>query len=349
MLRFSFLLFVFSLSLLLGGCASQKVSGVPLNSDLSHISEVCVVQGEKKFSDVLSSYLADRRIPHRVVPAAGTSKENCEFRLESSYKSGWDIVEYVAAYRLQAIEDKEVVAEAVVTQPDNADFQKYSSDDLVVKAAEAIGLGMTKIGSIDIEVYNIDMTRVTTKTLQDANSCTTGGSHKVIIEGVIGPDSSFAIERVLERLEPCRRSDGQVLAPVTVSLQSNGGRLNDGYAMGEIFRIMGVTTVIEAGHTCASSCAVAFLGGVKRIVEDKGSILFHAPYYTGLNEYGKRDIDCDIPEPELQKLNDYYVEMAGREAGDRLYERTIWYCSAEDGWVVSGGSAAELFDIATEK
>ena len=27
----------------------------------------------------------------------------------------------------------------------------------------------------------------------------------------------------------------------------------------------------------------------------------------------------------------------------------MWYCSAEDGWVVQGGSAAELFGIATEK
>jgi hypothetical protein len=27
----------------------------------------------------------------------------------------------------------------------------------------------------------------------------------------------------------------------------------------------------------------------------------------------------------------------------------MWYCSAEDGWVVTGGGAAELYGIATER
>ena len=43
------------------------------------------------------------------------------------------------------------------------------------------------------------------------------------------------------------------------------------------------------------------------------------------------------------------LEMMSDEVGDRLFERTMWYCSAEDGWVVKGDSAAELFGIATEK
>ena len=43
------------------------------------------------------------------------------------------------------------------------------------------------------------------------------------------------------------------------------------------------------------------------------------------------------------------LEMMSDEVGDRLFERTMWYCSAEDGWVVKGGSAAELSGIATEK
>jgi hypothetical protein len=137
--------------------------------------------------------------------------------------------------------------------------------------------------------------------------------------------------------------------PVTVSLQSGGGLLNDGYAMGETFRDYGVTTAIENGEVCASSCAVAFLGGGKRVVEDKGVIMYHAPYFNGRNEYGKRDIDCEVGEDALAELNSYYREMTDKETGDRIYERTMWYCSAEDGWVVTGGSAAELYGIATEK
>ena len=40
--------------------------------------------------------------------------------------------------------------------------------------------------------------------------------------------------------------------------------------------------------------------------------------------------------------------MLGDEAGKRIFDRTMWYCSAEDGWIVTGGNAAKLFEIATE-
>ena len=41
--------------------------------------------------------------------------------------------------------------------------------------------------------------------------------------------------------------------------------------------------------------------------------------------------------------------MTSDGAGDRLFERTMWNFSAEDRWVVNGGSATALFGIATEK
>lgn len=62
---------------------------------------------------------------------------------------------------------------------------------------------------------------------------------------------------------------------------------------------------------------------------------------------GKERINCVLPKEELQALNDYYNSMASVEVGDRLYERTMWYCSAENGWTIKGGAAAELYGIAT--
>ena len=137
--------------------------------------------------------------------------------------------------------------------------------------------------------------------------------------------------------------------PVTVSLKSGGGILNDGYLLGDTFRRHNVTTAIEATQHCASSCAVAFLGGKKRIIEDGGSILFHAPYFSGKNEYGKRDINCAVGQESLDELKGYYQQITDPETGERLFERTMWYCSANDGWVVTGGAAAELYGIATER
>ena len=206
----------------------------------------------------------------------------------------------------------------------------------------------TYLSKVDVEVYNIDTLRVTTEKLR-TDVCSSGGIHKILLEGTISPDSSFAMEKLLKRSPHCRDKRGHVIVATTVQLESGGGYLVDGYKLGRSLRKAGATTVIENKQGCASSCAVAFLGGKKRVVEDTGGIMFHAPYFSGKNAYGEKVIDCDIPKPDLQKLNDYYVEMVGREAGDRLYERTMWYCSSEDGWVVSGGSAAELFDIATEK
>jgi len=63
----------------------------------------------------------------------------------------------------------------------------------------------------------------------------------------------------------------------------------------------------------------------------------------------ERDISCDVGREALAELNAYYRKMTDAETGDRLFERTMWYCSADDGWVVKGASAAELYGIATEK
>ena len=201
----------------------------------------------------------------------------------------------------------------------------------------------------EIEEFNIDLLRVTVLTQENAGSCHFGGVSKLILEGQISPDSSFAMSRLLDRLKPCADRNGKILTPVSVSLRSGGGFLNDGYLMGQTFRERGVTTLIDDPEVCASSCAVAFLGGKNRVVEDGGQIMFHAPYFSGKNEYGKRAIDCNVGEESLNELKDYYVSMTDKETGERLFERTMWYCSAEDGWVVTGGAAAELYGIATER
>ena len=157
--------------------------------------------------------------------------------------------------------------------------------------------------------------------------------------------SHLRFQRPFKRLDIC----GELTIPVTVSLKSAGGLLNDGYSLGRLFRDEKVTTVVENGEACASSCAVAFLGGTRRIVQEEGLIMYHAPYFTGENVHGKRDINCEVGEEALANLNAYYRKMTDTETGDRLFERTMWYCSANDGWVVKGASAAELYGIATEK
>ena len=47
---------------------------------------------------------------------------------------------------------------------------------------------------------------------------------------------------------------------------------------------------------------------VKEIMmRSMGQIMFHAPYFSGKNEYGEKDIDCDVGEESLAELKDYYI------------------------------------------
>lgn len=76
--------------------------------------------------------------------------------------------------------------------------------------------------------------------------------------------------------------------------------------------------------------------------------MFHSPYLPGLNAQGDKIANCDVGSETTTELLEYYQEMTSAEQGERLFDRTMSYCSAEDGWVLKGSAAAELFGVATE-
>ena len=89
-------------------------------------------------------------------------------------------------------------------------------------------------------------------------------------------------------------------------------------------------------------------GGVERLMESDSIIMFHSPYLPDLNAQGDRIANCDIGSETTARLLEYYQEMTSPEQGERLMNRTMSYCSAEDGWVLRGSAAAELFGVATQ-
>ena len=178
--------------------------------------------------------------------------------------------------------------------------------------------------------------------------CVSGGDYKIEVRGDIGPDSSFALEELLRRSPNCLQENNEIKSRTTVELESLGGLLKDGYLMGRTFRTHEVKTIITSSSVCASSCAVAYLGGVDRLMENDSIIMFHSPYLPDLNAIGERIADCDIGSETTAQLLEYYQEMTSPEQGERLMNRTMSYCSAEDGWVLRGSAAAELFGVATE-
>ena len=229
---------------------------------------------------------------------------------------------------------------------------KAKKDEAAAKAVEASAIAAAKAlyeREWEKTEYNIDLLKITLEVRVEGGYCESGVESKISLQGQIGPDSSFVVKRLIERHPACKDEFGNVKVPMLFSFNSGGGLLIDGYSLGQLLRSNNATTIVEGGRYCASSCAVAFLGGKRRIVRDGASIMFHAPYFSGKNEYGKRDVNCDVGEEALTDLKKYYQTLTDSEAGERLFERTMWYCSAEDGWVVTGGGAAELYGIATER
>jgi hypothetical protein len=195
--------------------------------------------------------------------------------------------------------------------------------------------------------YFIDGLEVTHSQKQFSD-CAEGGDFSISIDGDIGPDSSFALEELLKGSPNCIDHEGALVSRTTVTLSSAGGLIEDGYKMGQLFRANGVHTKINDNLLCASSCAVAYLGGVDRTMSEDAVIMFHSPYFLELNARGERVPNCDVGSESSAKLLSYYQEMTGDVVGQRLMDRTLSYCSADDGWVLRGANAAELFGVATK-
>jgi hypothetical protein len=63
-----------------------------------------------------------------------------------------------------------------------------------------------------------------------------------------------------------------------VLYKSNGGDLFAGLRIGEMIRERGLETAVSYDATCASACALAWLGGTKRYMFAESKIGFHAAY-----------------------------------------------------------------------
>lgn len=167
--------------------------------------------------------------------------------------------------------------------------------------------------------------------------CVSGYRDHLEISGQIGPDSTAAVERLLPELAECKGLNGNSYSN-TAYLSSGGGYLSDGYKLGELFTKWQIKTLITGGQTCASSCAIAFLGGKFRSMEYDARLLFHAPYIgSGIA------IDCS-DRGQVNALGNYYKSMLGAKNGEFLLGRTLSYCSQSSGWSLNA-DGAKLFGI----
>lgn len=191
------------------------------------------------------------------------------------------------------------------------------------------------------EEFYIDRLKLTL-TYPKYDNCLSGHRYTLQLEGQINADSSFSVDKVLSGLNLCI-TNGGVVFPAVVELDSGGGFLKDGYELGLILKKHKVKAVIRDGNTCASSCALGFLGAEKRSIEGNGTIIFHAPYIR-TND----GIYCASNDAVTDSLVEYLESLFPSEEANRLFDRTMSYCDSNDGWVIQGASAARLYGIVNE-
>lgn len=226
-------------------------------------------------------------------------------------------------------------------------YSSYERVGTVYRCSDLKVVIETKIPNIDIDkelwkgnkikINNLEITKLK----RFFNGCNYNYLH---FSGPVNQDTTEVIKRLLKTTKRCIDKNSGEEAPIFVFMSSGGGLLKDGFSIGKLFKDNNVNTIVPSSVICASSCTTAFLGGNKRFMGRNSTLLFHAPYKTQRNQYGKVGINCQLNN---QDLENHYVQMIGNEDGDFLYKRTMDFCSASDGWKINE-EAAKLFGIIDE-
>jgi hypothetical protein len=198
----------------------------------------------------------------------------------------------------------------------------------------------------DLQVNDLRVRQVR----KNSATCKSGYKDHIELQGPIGPDSTRILERIFDSLPKCIKENGRRVVNM-VYLASGGGLLADGFTMGNLFRKVGVQAKVAGEATCASSCAIAFLGAKYREMDPEASLIFHAPYTLSnssswVDLATTKSIDCS-DRGQVADLKNYYFKMLGANDGRFLLDRTLDYCSRSEGWTINR-DASKLFGLTND-
>ena len=243
------------------------------------------------------------------------------------YENNMNVMEYwVRPYDIW--QKKEVIIDCTSSTLDYVDYivdgDAYTRSQSDMRLEEEI-----LINELSIERTSISV--------KGTSNC--GGKYNFIsFSGPVDEDTTEVFKRFLSKIPRCLDSFNNEI-PLIVFMDSGGGLLKDGFAIGRLLRNNNVFSKVVG--MCASSCATAFLGANKRYMSGGSKLLFHAPYKVNQSYYGKQYINCQSINDSLRE---YYMEMLNEDDGDFLYERTMDFCSNKSGWTLND-DAARLFGI----
>lgn len=88
-----------------------------------------------------------------------------------------------------------------------------------------------------------------------------------------------------------------------VVLESPGGALVPALEIGRLIRLRGYTTVVLAGDTCVSACALVWLAGSERIMAEGADVGFHASYFDDAGKKVESGLANALVGHYLSQLN----------------------------------------------
>ena len=104
---------------------------------------------------------------------------------------------------------------------------------------------------------------------------------QIAVKPVDNGPTLVAIEGELELadIETFRiKTESLQVGRATVEFNSKGGSLLAGIRIGALIRARKFTTLVPDGAQCSSACALAWLGGTRRLVGEYASVGFHTAY-----------------------------------------------------------------------
>jgi len=170
--------------------------------------------------------------------------------------------------------------------------------------------------------------------------CVSGSIDYVEFDGAINKESLSAFESVLIEAQGCKNRKGTSLYPF-VYLNSSVGDFPDGYTLGEMFRKFNVETIVTQGQTCKGACAVAFLGGRFRLIQDNGVLVFGGNKGRGIG------MECERATNQVT-LRNYLERMIGVVYSEPLYFNLMSHCVQPSGLSVDRQNSYE-WGVANEK
>lgn len=110
-----------------------------------------------------------------------------------------------------------------------------------------------------------------------------------------------------------------------VFLASNGGLVGEAIEIGKIIRIKGYNTFVAYDEPCNSACALIWLAGQNRYLEEGGKVGFHATYVEANGRKRETGVGNAIVGSYLAQLNlsESAVAFATSAGPDRLNELTV--------------------------